>query len=105
MGEVGKRGALGGLLNLIVTNFVVQTCPADLKKLGGLGTIAPGLLERLKNPRTFRLADGPARNGTEIVSRRFRFRRHDVPAAELRTGSGDDRSLDIMLQLTHIARP
>ena len=44
-GVVGKRGALGGLFNLIVTELVVETRPADLEELGGLCTIAPCLLQ------------------------------------------------------------
>ena len=89
----------------IGAELVIEAGPADLEELGGLCTIAPGLLERLKNPRTFRLAGGPARNGTEIVPCRYRSHRHDVPATELGTGGGDDRPLKIVLQLPHIARP
>ena len=105
IGEVGKRGALGGLFNLIVTDFVIQTRPADLEKFCGLGAVTSGLLECLKNPRTFRLACGSTRNGTEIVPCRPRFHRRNVFAAELETGGGDDRPFEIVLQLTDIARP
>ena len=49
----------------IDAELVIEAGPADLEKFGGLCTITPGLLERLKNPCTFRLAGGPARNGTE----------------------------------------
>lgn len=45
MGEVGKRGALEDLFNLIVTDFVVQTRPADLEELGSLESIAAGLAD------------------------------------------------------------
>ena len=89
----------------IGVELVIEVGSADLEKFGGLRTIAPGLLERLKDPRTFRLADGPARNGAEIVPCRFRSHRHDVLATELWTGGGDDRPLKIMLQLSHITRP
>ena len=47
MREVGKRGAFGGLVNLIVTDFVVQARPADLEELGSLRPIFSSLLERL----------------------------------------------------------
>ena len=67
MREVWKRGAFGGLVNLIVADFIVQARPADLEELGSLRPISSSLLERLKNPRTFYLTGGPARNGAEIV--------------------------------------
>ena len=38
----------------------IEVDPADLEELGGLGTIAPCLLERLKNSCTFRPAGSPA---------------------------------------------
>jgi hypothetical protein len=40
---VRKKGALGGLFNLIVTDFDVQTRPADLEELGSLDSIAAGM--------------------------------------------------------------
>jgi hypothetical protein len=63
------------------------------------------MLKRLKNPRTFRLAGGPPRDGTEIVPCRFRSHRHHALATEFGTGGGDDRPLKIVLQLPHIAGP
>jgi hypothetical protein len=40
---VGRKGTLRGLFYLIVTDFVVQTRPADLEELHSLGTIAAGM--------------------------------------------------------------
>src|SRR5262245_15855584 len=89
----------------IGTKLVIEAGPADLQELSSLCTIVSGLLESLKNPDTFGLTDGPARNSTEIVPRLISSHRHNVHAIELRTGGGHDFPFEIMLQFPHVARP
>ena len=84
MREVGKRGAFGGLVHLIVADFIVQARPADLEELGSLRSIFSSLLERLKNPLTFHLTGGRARNGAEIVL----CRSDPIAAMSLQLSSG-----------------
>src|SRR5262245_5989286 len=81
----------------ISAELVIEAGATDLEELGSLRTIAPSLLKRLKNPRTFRLAGGPTRNSTEIMFYRLRSHRNCISATELKTGGGDDHPLNIML--------
>jgi len=92
-------------MNLASSQLVVQTRAADLEKLGRPGPISIGILKSLANACPFRLAGGPARDGTEIVPCRIRSQRHHVLATEIGTGGGDDRPFEIVLQLPHIAGP
>ena len=45
MGEVGKIGALGEPFNLIVTDFVVQTRPADVECARSVARTTPLISE------------------------------------------------------------
>ena len=102
---MAQKGTDLGVAHPIGSKLVIEAGPADFEELGGLRAIVPCLLKGLENPRTFRPAGGPTRDGPEIVRGRLSYRLHYVPTIEFGTGGRDDRPFEVMLQFPHIARP